>query len=125
MLSLATYAGNVFAITDSLQSTLISPDGQTTSVTEQAFPFGATMSEEYVVWSEAVGDASSGVAPDGSTGFPETDLYLLSLETGQIYDLLPAEAQQGFPSISGRQLVWQDAALGGDDIFTAEVPGGL
>ena len=63
--------------------------------------------------------------PGGTAPYPETDLYLLSLATGKIYDLHPAPAQQGFPSISGRQLVWQDATFGGDDVFTAAVPGGL
>ena len=63
--------------------------------------------------------------PGGTSPYPETDLYLLSLGTGKIYDLHPAPAQQGFPSISGRQLVWQDATYGGDDVFTAAIPGGL
>ena len=80
------------------------------------------MSGEYVVWAEAVGRAESAV---GRTNYPDTDLFLLSLGTGKIYDLLDVPAQQGFPSISGRRLVWMDAALGGDDIFTTTVPGGL
>ena len=63
--------------------------------------------------------AEAGVVPGGTSPYPETDLYLLSLGTGKIYDLHPAPAQQGFPSISGRQLVWQDATFGGDDVFTA------
>ncbi|MDX6374434.1 MAG: hypothetical protein QOD98_3422 [Nocardioidaceae bacterium] len=48
-----------------------------------------------------------------------------SLATGKTYDVRPAPAQQGFPSISGRQLVWQDATNGADDVFTAAIPGGL
>jgi len=80
------------------------------------------MSSEYVVWAEAVGYAESGV---GRTNYPDTDLYLLSLVTGKIYVLYDVPAQQGFPSISGRALVWSDAALGGNDVFTAPVPGGL
>jgi hypothetical protein len=55
----------------------------------------------------------------------DASLSLLSLGTGRIYDLHPAPAQQGFPSISGRRLVWQDATYGGDDVFTAAIPGGL
>ena len=83
------------------------------------------MSSEYVVWSEAIGPIQTGVVPGGTSPYPETDLYLLSLATGKIYDLHRVPAQQGFPSISGRQLVWQDATFGGDDVFTAAVPGGL
>ncbi len=125
VLSSATYGGNVFVITDGGDSTLLTADGQTLAVTQQAIPFGATMSSEYVVWAEAVGGMDSGVSPGGRSPYPDTDLYLLSLETGQIYDLHPAPAQQGFPSLSGRQLVWQDATFGGDDVFTSSVPGGL
>jgi hypothetical protein len=65
------------------------------------------------------------VAPGGTSPFPDTELYLLSLGTGKIYNLFATPGQQGFPSISGRQLVWQDSILGGDDVFTAAVPGGL
>ena len=57
--------------------------------------------------------------------YPDTDLFLLSLGSGKIYDLHQVPAQQGFPSVSGRQLVWQDATYGGDDVFTAAIPGGL
>ena len=81
------------------------------------------MSSEYVVWAEAKGPIQGGMYPGGRAPYPETDLYLLSLGTGKIYDLHPAPAQQGFPSISGRQLVWQDATFGGDDVFTASCPG--
>ena len=126
MISIATNAaGNVFSITDGAQSSLVTPDGQTLGVSDRSIPFGATMSDEYVVWAEATGPSQAGVVPGGKSNYPETDLYLLSLGTGKIYDLHPAPAQQGFPSISGRQLVWQDATFGGDDVFTAAVPGGL
>ena len=40
-------------------------------------------------------------------------------------DLVPEGGQQGFPSLSGDRLVWQDAAFGGDDVLTAIVPDGL
>ena len=104
---------------------LFTADGQTLEVTRNATPFGATMSGEYVVWAEATARIETPVVPGGTSPYPETDLYLLSLGTGKIYDLHPAPAQQGFPSISGRQLVWQDATYGGDDVFTAAIPGGL
>ena len=125
ILSTATYGGPVFAIDDSHRSVLFTADGQTLEVTRNATPFGATMSGEYVVWAEATARIQTPVVPGGTSPYPETDLYLLSLGSGKIYDLHPAPAQQGFPSISGRQLVWQDATYGGDDVFTAAIPGGL
>ncbi len=125
ILSTATYGGPVFAIDDSHRSVLFTADGQTLQVSRNATPFGATMSGEYVVWAEATARIETPVVPGGTSPYPETDLYLLSLGTGKIYDLHPAPAQQGFPSISGRQLVWQDATYGGDDVFTAAIPGGL
>jgi Zn-dependent metalloprotease len=125
ILSTATYGGPVFVIDDSHRSVLFTADGQTLQVSRNATPFGATMSGEYVVWAEATARIETPVVPGGTSPYPETDLYLLSLGTGKIYDLHPAPAQQGFPSISGRQLVWQDATYGGDDVFTAAIPGGL
>ena len=125
ILSVATYGGPVFVIDDAHRSVLFTADGQTLDVTQNATPFGAAMSGEYVVWAEATGPIQTPVVPGGTSPYPETDLYLLSLGTGKIYDLHPAPAQQGFPSISGRQLVWQDATYGGDDVFTAAIPGGL
>ncbi len=125
ILSAATYGGPVFVIDDSHRSVLFTADGQTLQVTRNAAPFGATMSGEYVVWAEATARVETPVVPGGISPYPETDLFLLSLGTGKIYDLHPAPAQQGFPSISGRQLVWQDATYGGDDVFTAAIPGGL
>jgi hypothetical protein len=125
ILSTATYGGPVFAIDDSHRSVLFTADGETLEVTRSATPFGAAMSGEYVVWAEATARIQTPVVPGGTSPYPETDLYLLSLGTGKIYNLHPAPAQQGFPSISGRQLVWQDATYGGDDVFTAAIPGGL
>jgi hypothetical protein len=125
ILSAATYGGPVFVIDDAHRSVLITADGQVLNVTQNAAPFGAAMSGEYVVWAEATGPIRTDVVPGGTSPYPETDLYLLSLGTGKIYNLHPAPAQQGFPSISGRQLVWQDATYGGDDVFTAAIPGGL
>ena len=124
VISIATYGANVFTTDDAFRSTLFTSDGQVLAVSQKATPLGATMSSEYVVWAEATGAAEAGVA-GGRSPYPETDLFLLSLSTGKIYNLHPAPAQQGFPSISGRQLVWQDATYGGNDVFTATVPGGL
>jgi len=124
VLTLATYGGNVFVTDETQRSTLINAAGQVFDVTDHAIPFGAAMSDEYVVFVEATGPLAAGVA-GGQSPFPDTDLYLLSLTSGKIYNLLETPGQQGFPSLSGRQLVWQDSVLGGDDIFTTALPGGL
>jgi Zn-dependent metalloprotease len=125
IITAATYGGPVFVVDDAQRAELFTGDGQTLDVSETAVPFGATMSGEYVVWIDAVRAIHTPVVPGGTSPYPDTDLYLLSLATGKIYDVHPAPAQQGFPSLSGRQLVWQDATYGGDDIFTAAIPGGL
>jgi len=122
---IATYGGNVLAVDSGHRTTWVRADGQQVSVTRNALPFGAAMSDEYAVWSEATGALQSDVVPDNSSSYSDTDLYVLSLATGKIYDVTTVEGQQGFPSISGRRLVWQDAAFGGDDIFTQVLPAGL
>jgi Zn-dependent metalloprotease len=103
---------------------LFGSDGGAFTVSTNATPFGAAMSGDYVVWPEATGSLQAGVA-GGASNYPETDLYVLSLETKKVYDLVPGGGQQGFPSISGHRLVWQDAAFGGDDIVTTVLPDGL
>jgi hypothetical protein len=111
-------------VDDSGQAELFDSDGQSFQLSGAASPFGVTMNDTYVVWAEQKGALTAGVT-GGASPFPETDLYLASLATGQIYDLVPEGGQQGFPSLSGNRLVWQDAAFGGDDVLTAEIPDGL
>ncbi len=124
VISVSAYAGHVVAVDDSGIAMLFTADGQSFQLSESASPFGITMSGDYVVWAEALGPLVAGVA-GGSSPYPETDLYLASLASGKVYDLVPAGGQQGFPSLSGDRLVWQDAAFGGDDVLTAEIPDGL
>jgi hypothetical protein len=124
VITLASYAGNVLAIDDAGRARLFRDDGQAYTVSSNATLFGAAVSADYAVWAEARGPITAGVLPEGR-GFPETDLFVLSLATGRIYDLLATDAQQGFPALSGRRVVWQDAALGGNDIMTAVLPEGL
>jgi hypothetical protein len=121
VISVAAYGGNVVAVDDGGTATLFTADGQTFQLSGSASPFGVTMSDRYVVWSEAMGPLPAGVA-GGSSPFPDTDLYLVSLASGKIYDLISEGGQQGFPSLSGSRLVWQDAAFGGDDVLTAAIP---
>ena len=124
VISVAAYGGNLVAVDDSGHAELFNPDGQSFQLSGGASPFGVTMNDTYVVWAEEKGALTAGVA-GGDSPFPETDLYLASLATGKIYDLVPEGGQQGFPSLSGNRLVWQDAAFGGDDVLTAEIPDGL
>ena len=121
VISAASYAGSVVAVDDAGTVALFTGDGQTFQLSSAASPFGVTMSDRYVVWAENKGPLEAGVA-GGVSNYPDTDLYLLSLANGQIYDLVPGGGQQGFPSLSGSRLVWQDAAFGGDDVLTAVIP---
>jgi hypothetical protein len=124
VISVSAYGRSVVAIDDSGHAELFTADGQTFRLSGNAAPFGVTMNEKYAVWAEQKGALTAGVA-GGASPFPETDLYLASVATGKIYDLVPEGGQQGFPSMSGNRLVWQDAAFGGDDVLTAQVPDGL
>jgi hypothetical protein len=124
VIDVAAYDGKVVAVSDGGTVALFTDDGQSFQLSSSATPFGVTMNEKYVVWAEAQGPIKAGVA-GGVSNFPDTDLYLASLATGKIYDIVPEGGQQGFPSLSGDRLVWQDAAFGGDDVLTAEVPGDL
>ena len=124
VISVAAYAGNLVAVDDGGHAELFTADGRSFRLSGSASPFGVTMNDRYVVWAQETGALTAGVA-GGDSPFPETDLYLASLATGKIYDLVPEGGQQGFPSLSGNRLVWQDAAFGGDDVLTAEVPEGL
>ena len=124
VISVAAYGDNLVAVDDSGHEELFTADGQSFQLSGAASPFGVTMNDKYVVWAEEKGALTAGVA-GGASPFPETDLYLASLATGKIYDLVPEGGQQGFPSMSGNRLVWQDAAFGGDDVLTAAIPDGL
>ena len=99
--------------------------GGSTLLTESAVPYGSALNGDYAIWPEAVGALGGGVAEGDGRGIVDTDLYLYSLETGVIYNLLDERGQQGFPAVSGDRLVWQDAVFGGDDIMTALLPPGL
>jgi hypothetical protein len=124
VISVAAYGDSVVAVDDSGHEELFTSDGQSFQLSGAAAPFGVTMNDKYVVWAEQKGALTAGVA-GGDSPFPETDLYLASRATGKIYDLVPEGGQQGFPSLSGSRLVWQDAAFGGDDVLTATIPDGL
>jgi Zn-dependent metalloprotease len=133
VISVAAHGGNVLAIGCTKQekalpicaAKLFAEDGRQYDVSSKATVLGSAMSADYAVWTEATGQAQGGVVPGGISTYPETDLYVLSLRSGKIYNPFSASGQQGFPSISGRRLVWQDSVFGGDDIVTAVLPEGL
>jgi hypothetical protein len=124
VISLAAFDGNVLALDDTRHARLFSKDGKSFSVSDASLPFGAAMSEDYAVWPQITGTLDVGVMPEGRR-YRDLDLYVLSLNTGKVYSLETGTGQQGFPALSGRRLVWQDASGGGDDIRTIELPEGL
>lgn len=125
ILSLAAYGDRVLAVSDEGPASVFDAGGNEVPVSSNARPFGATMGADYAIWSERVGVLGGGVAELEGVQAADTDLYLYSMRTGTTYDLLPQRGQQGWPSLSGDRLVWQDAVLGGDDVFTATIPSGL
>ncbi len=123
--SVSTASGRVLALDDSQVALLFDGSGGRTLLTESAVPYGSALNGDYAIWPESVGELGGGVAASDGGGVVDTDLYLYSLETGIIYNLLDERGQQAFPAVSGSRLVWQDAVFGGDDIMTAQLPPGL
>ena len=123
VLAVAAYGDQVLAIDDAGHAQLFGKDGRAHTLSDNASTFGATMSAEYAVWAERTGPLQTAVEKEGY--WSDTDLHLLSLASGKIYNILTERGQQGFPTISGRRLAWQDAAFGGDDVLTTELPPGL
>jgi Zn-dependent metalloprotease len=93
-------------------------------VSQNVSAFGAAMSADYAVWSEVVGALEGGVARTAGV-WPDTDIYVYGLTSGKTYSLGSDRGQQGYPSISGFRLVWQDAGNGGDDVRSTVLPAGL
>lgn len=124
--AVATASGRVLALDDGQAAVLLDGAGGKTELSDAAIPHGAALTDDYAVWPTAVAELTGRVVENGTRrGTPDTDLYLYSLATGQIYRLLEERGQQGFPAVSGDRLVWQDAVFGGDDILTATLPPGL
>ena len=92
-------------------------------LSDSALPYGVAINGEYAVWSEALGPLP-GRANEGGY-YPDADLYGYSLSTGTTFSVMEVPGQQAAPALSGNRLVWQDAVLGGDDVFTATLPSGL
>ena len=110
VISVAAYGGNLVAVDDGGHVELFTADGESFQLSSAASPFGVTMNDQYVVWAEEKGALTAGVA-GGNSPFPETDLYLASLATGKIYDLVPGGRPAGLPvavrqpaGLAGRRL---------------------
>jgi hypothetical protein len=123
VVAVGAYGDNVLAVDDAGHAKMFTVDGRTYTLSDKASPFGATMSADYALWTQETGPLTSGVEEQGY--FSDTDLFLLSLKSGKTYNMVTELGQQGFPSISGNRIAWQDAAFGGDDILTLELPSGL
>lgn len=125
VLSTAAYGDRVLAVDIKGNAVLYVGDAAGVTISQDAAPFGATMGEHYAVWPQKVGGLGGGAAEAAGYDVADTDLYLVSFDTGTIYSLMEMRGQQGFPALSGDRLVWQDAVYGGDDILTATIPSGL
>ena len=99
--------------------------GQATTVSTNAAPFGVTVSDRYVVWSQVVGELGGAVAKTSGGGLLDNNLFMFSLASGRTYQVVNHQGQQGFPYLNGNQLIWQDSIFGGDDVFTGTLPAGL
>ena len=122
---MAAYGDHVVAIDGNQSADAFGTDGSSTHLSDFAFPFGAAASAEYAVFPVAVDSLPGGVSEAIGGRMPDTDLYLYSFATNKIYSPLKERGQQGFPSISGNRLVWQDGVFGGDDIMEVRLPSGL
>ena len=125
VMSVAASEDRIVAVDLKGNAVLFPSSGDPVALSGHAMPFGVAMNDHYAVWSEVVGELGGGAAKAAQIKAEDTDLYLVSFDTGTIYDLVDTRGQQGFPALSGNRLVWQDAVYGGDDILTATVPDGL
>ena len=123
--ALAAYGQNVVAIDANQSADAFDANGGTTHLSDFGFPFGAAMNADYAVFPVAVDSLPGGVNEALGGRMVDTDLYLYSFKTHKIYSALEERGQQGFPSISGDRLAWQDGVFGGDDILSVQLPPGL
>ncbi len=125
VLSLAAYGDHVVAIDADQSADAFDTRGNKTHLSDFGFPFGAAANADYAVFPVAVDSLPGGVNEALGGRMVDTDLFLYSFKTNKIYSPLEERGQQGFPSISGNRLVWQDGVFGGDDIMQVTLPAGL
>ena len=125
VMTTATYGDHVLAMDGNQSTDVFTSNGGRTHLTDFGFPYGSAMSADYAVFPVAVDALAGGVSEAIGGQMPDTDLWVYSFATNNIYSPLQEKGQQGFPSMSGNRVVWQDGVFGGDDIMSATLPGGL
>ena len=125
VVALAVYGDRVIAVDDRYHAVLFEK-GSKVALSSRALPFGAAVNGTYAVWTEVSGLLTGKISEAVGANYPQydTDLHLYSSGTQKIYAPVAGRGQQAFPSLSGNRLVWQDAVLGGDDLFTLAIPSG-
>lgn len=99
--------------------------GSSEVLTNRAFPAGLSFDGNHLVWSEVTGRQPSALAALIGRSVAETELVIYSLQSKTGSYALKERGQQGFASIGGDRLAWQDSVRGGDDIYTATLPAGF
>lgn len=94
-------------------------------ISDRASPFGVAIRGDLVIWADNTGLQSGRVSSATGSEVVDTDIEAYSFATDTFYRVFPLRGQQGFPSFDGTRLAWQDSALGGNDIFTVQLPEGL
>ena len=125
VVALAAYGDRVIAVDDRYKAVLFA-NGSKVALSSRAMPFGVAVNGSYAVWTEVSGTLTGKISEAVGADYPQydTDLNLYSSGTQKIYAPVAGRGQQAFPSFSGNRLVWQDAVLGGDDLFTLTIPAG-
>jgi Zn-dependent metalloprotease len=100
-------------------------NGTSLQVSGDAAPYGLAMDGDLLVWSHPVGPLGGRVQQLLRSRLRDTDIEAYSFKSKKYFRLVQRRGQQGFPSLRGRQLAWQDAAAGSNDIYTAKLPTGL
>ncbi len=96
--------------------------GTSELISKWAFPAGLSFDGNRLLYSEDVGPQDSSIAALLGRYIRNTDLILYSVDTKESSVALEERGQQGFASIAGDRLAWQDSVSGGDDIYTATLP---
>ena len=99
--------------------------GSSELLSRYAFPAGLSFDGERLLWSQAERLQPSPVAALIGRRVADTELVVYSLATKSSAIVLEQRGQQGFASIAGDRLAWQDSVSGGDDIYTAQLPEGF
>jgi len=94
-----------------------------TTMKAQAFPLGVAISDDYVVWVEAIGDQDSPIYGEDADAykFPDTELRGYAFADQKTYRMVNARGEQAFPSLSDTLLAWQETGNGNSDIYVTRL----